>query len=354
VRLGLRYDMRSPAVGVAGSRLWRSVVDQCVWADGLSAETVLLGEHHGDVDGYNPSPMLLAAAILGSTERIGVHLSALVAPLHDPVRLAEDLAVLSLLGGGRVEVTLGIGYRPHEYAMFGVDRADRRRLLKETVDVLRAAWRGDAFDHDGRRVLVRPLPDAADLPRVHFGGSTERAAREAARAGLGFRPGVPELWDAYADELVRLGRPVPDRPPVSGPAFLFVTDDPDRDLARLAPNLLDTTNTYAEWALERGAGSTKYRPLSDPAELAARGFRVVTPAGCIELAERLGPGGELRFHPLMGGIDPDLAWTGLRRFEDAVLPELEARGLRNAAARASTAIDHRHHPAARPDRTMEA
>ena len=93
--------------------------------------------------------------------------------------------MLSLLGGGRVEVTLGIGYRPHEYAMFGVDRADRRRLLEEAVDVLAAAWRGDAFDYDGRRVLVRPLPDDGAAPHVHLGGSTERAAREAARAGLG-------------------------------------------------------------------------------------------------------------------------------------------------------------------------
>lgn len=352
MRLGLRYDMRSPSVGVARPRLWRSVVDQCVWADGIGAETVLLGEHHGDVDGYNPSPMLLAAAILGSTERIGVHLSALVAPLHDPVRLAEDLAVLSLLGGGRVEVTLGIGYRPHEYAMFGVERADRRRLLEEAVDVLAAAWQGETFDHDGRRVLVRPLPEPTAVPRVHLGGSTEQAAREAARAGLGFRPGVPELWDVYADELTRLDRPVPDRPPVSGPAFLFVTDDPDRDLARLAPNLLDTTNTYAAWAFERGAGSTKYRPLSDPAELAARGFRVVTPAGCVELAEQLGPDGELRFHPLMGGIDPDLAWAGLRRFEHAVLPELETRGLRDPAARSP--VDRHHHPAAVPTQNPEA
>jgi alkanesulfonate monooxygenase SsuD/methylene tetrahydromethanopterin reductase-like flavin-dependent oxidoreductase (luciferase family) len=352
MRLGLRYDMRSPAVGVAGSRLWQSVVDQCVWADGLGAETVLLGEHHGDVDGYNPSPMLLAAAILGSTERIGVHLSALVAPLHDPVRLAEDLAVLSLLGGGRVEVTLGIGYRPHEYAMFGVEPSDRRRLLEEAVDVITAAWRGETFEYDGRRVLVRPLPEAAALPRVHLGASTVRAAREVARLGLGFRPGIPELWDVYADELVRLGRPVPDRPPVSGPAFLFVTDDPDRDLAHLAPNLLDTTNTYAEWALERGAGTTKYKPVSDPDELAARGFRVVTPTGCVELAEQLGPDGELRFHPLMGGIDPDLAWAGLRRFEDAVLPELEARGLRDPRAR--VAGDRHHHRAAVPSQTKEA
>jgi alkanesulfonate monooxygenase SsuD/methylene tetrahydromethanopterin reductase-like flavin-dependent oxidoreductase (luciferase family) len=332
--------------------LWRAVVEQCAWADRIGAETILLGEHHGDIEGYNPSPMLLAAAILGGTKRVGIHLSALVAPLHDPVHLAEDLAVLSLLGGGRVEVTLGVGYRPHEYAMFGVASADRRRLLDETVDVLAAAWRGDAFDYGGRPVLVRPLPDEAAPPRVHLGGSTERAARMAAQAGLGFRPGVPELWQVYADELVRLGRAVPDRPPVSGPAFLFVSDDPDRDLALLAPNLLDTTNTYAEWALERGTGSTKYQPLSDPAELAGRGFCVVTPAGCVELAERLGPEGELRFHPLMGGIDPELAWASLCRFEDGVLPELEARGLRDPAARA--ARDHHHHLAQVPDPTAEA
>jgi alkanesulfonate monooxygenase SsuD/methylene tetrahydromethanopterin reductase-like flavin-dependent oxidoreductase (luciferase family) len=303
-------------------------VEQCVWADGLGAETVLLGEHHGDPDGYNPSPIVLAAAILARTSTLGVHLSALVAPLHDPVRLAEDLGALSLIGPGRVEVTLGIGYRPHEYAMFGIERSTRRRRAADTVDVLAAAWRGAAFEYAGRPVLVRPIPPPGGAPVVYVGGSTERAALRAAREGLGFRPGVPDLWTVYAEELERLGRPVPPRPPVSGPAFLFVTEDPERDLARLAPALLDTTNTYARWAVERGTGSTKYQPLESPSALADRGFRVVTPTGCVELAEELGPDGELRFHPLMGGIDPDVAWTSLELFERAVLPQLEARGLR--------------------------
>jgi alkanesulfonate monooxygenase SsuD/methylene tetrahydromethanopterin reductase-like flavin-dependent oxidoreductase (luciferase family) len=311
VRIGLRYDMRSPAMGAGPPALWGTVVDQCAWADGIGAETVLLGEHHGDEDGYNPAPMLLAAAILGRTRRVTVHLSALVVPLHDPVRLAEDLAALSLLGDGRVAVTLGMGYRPHEYAMFGVEAASRRRRLDEAIEVLSAAWRGDTFEYRGRSVRVRPIPADGKAPRLYLGGSTEAAARRAARAG-----------------------PVPPPPPCSGPTFLHVTEDPDRDLARLGPNLLDTTNTYARWALERGAGSTKYLPLTTTDELRGRGFAFVTPAQCVDLAEHFGPDGELRFHPLMGGIDPQLSWSSLELFERSVLPELERRGLRDPSARA--------------------
>jgi alkanesulfonate monooxygenase SsuD/methylene tetrahydromethanopterin reductase-like flavin-dependent oxidoreductase (luciferase family) len=330
VRLGLRYDLRSPAHGADAGSLWAAALDQCQWGDGVGFETVLLGEHHGDVDGYNPAPLVLAAAILGRTRRMTVHLSALVAPLHDPVRLAEDLAALSLVGNGRVEVTLGMGYRPHEYAMFAVDPASRRQRLDDAVAVLTSAWRGEAFDYDGRPVLVRPLPPPGRAPRLYLGGSTEAAAKKAARARLGFRPGVPALWDVYVDELARLGLPAPERPRRSGPTFLFVTEDPERDLARLAPNLLDTTNTYAMWALERGAGSTKYEPVETVAALVERGFRVVTPSACVELAQEYGADGELRFHPLMGGIDPELSWGSLELFEQRVLPELEALGLHPA------------------------
>jgi alkanesulfonate monooxygenase SsuD/methylene tetrahydromethanopterin reductase-like flavin-dependent oxidoreductase (luciferase family) len=321
-------------MGAGPPALWGAVVDQCAWADGIGAETILLGEHHGDVDGYNPAPMVLAAAILGRTRGVTVHLSALVVPLHDPVRLAEDLAALSLLGDGRVAVTLGLGYRPHEYAMFGVDAASGRRRLDEAIEVLTAAWRGDAAAYRGRSVLVRPIPADGKAPQLYLGGSTEGAARRAARAGLGFQPGVPPLWDTYVEELRRLGRPVPAAPPRSGPTFLHVTEDPDLDLARLGPNLLDTTNTYARWALERGAGSTKYQPLTTTDELRGRGFSFVTPAQCVDLAEQFGPDGELRFHPLMGGIDPQLSWSSLELFERSVLPELERRGLRDPSVRA--------------------
>ncbi len=328
MRLGLRFDMRSPPMGAGPPALWATVVDQCAWADRIGVEIVLLGEHHGDPHGYNPAPMVLAAAILGRTEHLVVELSALVVPLHDPVRLAEDLAALSLLAPGRIEATLGLGYRPHEYAMFGVAAAERRRRFDDALDVLAAAWRGEAFEYEGRPVLVRPLPPPGKAPLLHLGGSTENAARRAARAGFGFRPGVPPLWEVYVAELRSLGRPIPDPHPRSGPTFLFVSEDPERDLARLTPNLLDTTNTYAEWALERRAGSTKYAPATTADDLTSRGFCFCTPAECVELARSFHPDGELRFHPLMGGIDPELSWSSLELFEREVLPELERLGLR--------------------------
>jgi alkanesulfonate monooxygenase SsuD/methylene tetrahydromethanopterin reductase-like flavin-dependent oxidoreductase (luciferase family) len=328
VRLGLRYDLRSPPFGAGAPELWAAALEQCAWADRLGVETVFLGEHHGDLGGYNPSPIVLAAAVLGRTTQLGVHISALVAPLHDPVRLAEDLAALSLLGPGRVEVTLGIGYRPHELAMFGVDPASRQERLDACLDVLVRGWRGEELDVDGRPVVVRPLPPPGQAPRLYLGGSTEAAARRAARAGMGFRPGFPALWDTYAAELRALGRPVADAPPTSGPTFLFVTHEPEADLARLAPNLLDTTNTYARWALERGGGRTKYRKAATPTDLLERGFRFVTPEQCLVVADELGADGELRFHPLMGGIDPDDSWRSLELFEREVVPTLVARGWR--------------------------
>ena len=76
------------------------------------AETVLLGEHHGDPGGYLASPIVLAAAILGRTRGLTVHLSALVAPAVRPCPAGRGSR--SLIAPGRVEVTLGIGYRPHE------------------------------------------------------------------------------------------------------------------------------------------------------------------------------------------------------------------------------------------------
>jgi alkanesulfonate monooxygenase SsuD/methylene tetrahydromethanopterin reductase-like flavin-dependent oxidoreductase (luciferase family) len=328
MRLGLRYDLRSPSFGASAPELWAAALDQCTWADRIGVETVFLGEHHGDVDGYNPAPVVLAAAILGRTTQLTVHISALVAPLHDPVRLAEDLAALSLIGPGRVEATLGLGYRPHELAMFGVDPETRQRRLDTCVDVLARAWRGERFEVDGRPGIVRPLPPPGKAPRLYLGGSTESAARRAARAGKGFRPGFPALWDTYAAELRALSRPVPDSPPTSGPTFLFVTHEPEADLARLAPNLLDTTNTYAHWALERGSGRTKYQDAATAADLVDRGFRFVTPAQCLNVADELGPEGELRFHPLMGGIDPSDSWRSLELFEREVLPMLEERGWR--------------------------
>src|SRR5919106_2090746 len=149
--LSLRYDLRAPAFGAPAEALYRAALDQCAWAEDHGFAMVSLSEHHGSDDGYCPSPLVMAAAIAGRTRRMRILIAALVLPLYDPIRLAEDLAVLDLASGGRIDLIAGAGYRHEELAMFGRDMDERVALFEEALDVLRAAWSGEEFDFRGRR-----------------------------------------------------------------------------------------------------------------------------------------------------------------------------------------------------------
>jgi alkanesulfonate monooxygenase SsuD/methylene tetrahydromethanopterin reductase-like flavin-dependent oxidoreductase (luciferase family) len=320
--------MRAPALGAPAADLYPAAVEQCARADAAGFDTVYLAEHHAADDGYCPSPIVLASAIAARTSRMSLHFSALIAVLHQPLRLAEDLAVLDLISGGRVEMTLGIGYRNHEFEMFGVKRSTRVKLLEEIIEVLDRAWRGEPFEYLGQRVQVLPTPVQKPRPPIYIGGSTEASALRAARIGDDFRPATLDLYDVYAAERRRLGLAVPPPPRRKGPLFLFVSEDPERSWAIVAPHVLYTTNSNAEWAKERGVGATPYPPMRDVDDLKASGqFAVVTPAACVELIARLDPEVELTLHPLMGGLDPAVGSASLDLFITGVLPELATRGL---------------------------
>src|SRR5688572_17203361 len=136
--------MRAPSFGAASAaELHRAALDMAAWADRVGIHAVALSEHHGTGDGYLPSPIVAASAIAARTERILINISALLLPLHDPLRVAEDLAVADLLSGGRISVVLGLGYREEEYTMFGAPWADRGAHFDECIQVLLDAWSGE-------------------------------------------------------------------------------------------------------------------------------------------------------------------------------------------------------------------
>lgn len=329
MKLALRYDMRAPSIGAPAEALYHAALEQCAWADRVGFETVYLAEHHACEDGYSPAPIVQAAAIAARTERIELHFSALVGVLHHPVKLAEELAVLDILSRGRVALTLGIGYRLHEYRLFGVDKRRRVALLDEVIDVLEQAWTGEPFRFRDMDIVVRPRPVQRPRPPIYIGGSSEASAVRAARKGDWFLPATPQLYERYAQERRALGLDVPAPPPARGPLFLHVTHDPEKDWPVVAPHLIYTSNSNAEWAKERGVGATPYPPVQTIDELKASPlFAVVTPDQCVELATSLGPASELTFQPLMGGLDPAVGWRGLELFESDVLPRLVAAGLR--------------------------
>ena len=119
-RLAIKYDLRAPALGAEIGELYATCLEQCVAAAEWGFERVFFAEHHGSDDRYCPSPVTVAAAVAARTKQIRLCPAALLAPLHNPLHVAEDLAVLDLLSGGRLDVIIGAGYVADEFAMFGL------------------------------------------------------------------------------------------------------------------------------------------------------------------------------------------------------------------------------------------
>ena len=324
--LDLLYDMRLPDFAdVAADQLYAAMLEQATWADALGFDVIQFGEHHTADDGYLPSTATAAAAVAGRRTSVRLRVMA-VAPFHHPIRLAEDLAVLDLLSGGRACPVVLAGYRPAEFELFAARREDRRATVRRTVQVLQQAWTGQPFEFDGRMVRVTPTPVQSPRPPVLMGGSHASVGREAAQIADGFRaPGAP--YEAFRAECLRIGRPDPGPWPTQGPEFLFVSEDPDRTWQQIGHHVLHAIGSYAAWTIEgRGAASSRFPRATTVAELMqSSAYRVVTPDECVEIAHGIGPDGVLRLQPLMGGIHPDLAWESLDLFAGQVLPRIEAR-----------------------------
>jgi alkanesulfonate monooxygenase SsuD/methylene tetrahydromethanopterin reductase-like flavin-dependent oxidoreductase (luciferase family) len=302
---------------------YAALLDMSEWADGLGALFVGLSEHHGSDDGYLPSPLPMAAAIAARTHTAQINITAMIAPFHDPLRLAEDAAVVDLLSRGRLGLTIAGGYVRSEFAMFDVPMKERPKRTVELVETLKKAWTGAPFDYRGRQVQVTPAPFQPGGPMVALGGSSEAAARRAARIADGFLPSDPTFWAFYADECLKLGKPDPGPYLGGGTDVVLLAEDADKGWDTYAPFFLHEVNAYGAWQADDDVQTT-YKTVSGTDELRGTGqYRVLTPDA---YAAELRAAGELAFvmlHPMVGGVPPALAWESLRLFEHEVLPALE-------------------------------
>ncbi|MDY0066367.1 MAG: LLM class flavin-dependent oxidoreductase [Steroidobacteraceae bacterium] len=319
LNFGIRFDLRNPAFSEAcmADRI-AAALEMSAWADRLGARFIVLAEHHGSEDGYLPSPLTMGAAVAARTSEATIRLF-LIASFYDPLRLAEDLAVLDLISKGRVDVNLVAGYVPGEFAAFGVPMSERATRMTEVVETLKAAWTGGAFEYRGRTVRIRPTPFRRGGPPLTLGGSSEAAARRAARIGDGFAPGLPSLWDFYRDECLKIGKPDPGPPRRASAEVTILSRDPEGAWEALAPYFLHEANAYGAWEAARG-GETLHRQAADAEALRRMGtYRVLTPQDYLEELRAAGRAAFAMLHPMVGGIPPSLAWGHLRLFEHEVL-----------------------------------
>lgn len=209
--------------------------------------------------------------------------------------------------------------------MAGVDRSRRGALLEEYVDVMRRAWTGEPFEWRGRTIRVTPAPVSKPHPLMMIGGSTEIAARRAARLRLPFFPAIgdPALAEVYRDECAAVGFNGGWASLPSGPGMVMVSEDPERTWAEVGRHALFDAQTYAGWqtAGQRSAVHVDARDVDDP-EL-KRVYRVVTPDECVAMAQDGDALSTIVLHPLMGGISPELGWESLELFASKVLPRIK-------------------------------
>jgi alkanesulfonate monooxygenase SsuD/methylene tetrahydromethanopterin reductase-like flavin-dependent oxidoreductase (luciferase family) len=139
-------------------------LDQMVRSEELGFDEVWLTEHHFIDYGLSVDPATLASAVASRTSRVRIGLAAAILPFHDPIRIAEQLALVDIISGGRLDVGVGRGNRPSEFIGYRIPQVESRERFDEAVQIIQRAWTAERFSYDGRyfqipevRVIPKPL-----------------------------------------------------------------------------------------------------------------------------------------------------------------------------------------------------
>ncbi|MEX2256181.1 MAG: LLM class flavin-dependent oxidoreductase [Acidimicrobiia bacterium] len=297
---------------------YQAFIDMAEYADQHGFAMVTLEEHHGAENGWSPSPLIMAGLVFGRTKNLGISLSALLVPLHDPIRIAEDLAVLDLASGGRMTTIAGIGYRPEEYTLHGKSWKDRGALMDKCIDTILKAWTGEPFEYHGATVRVTPVPVSKPHPMLLIGGTSKVAARRAARFGLPMFPAahLPELEAYYYEQCKEQGTQGFCMMPGADTTLVHVADDPDKVWAELGDHFMHEAATYASWQTS-DIKSAVHSKAKNVDELRAEGiYQVLTPDEVVARAQETGA---VNLHPLVGGMPIDAGWESMRLYCEQVL-----------------------------------
>jgi alkanesulfonate monooxygenase SsuD/methylene tetrahydromethanopterin reductase-like flavin-dependent oxidoreductase (luciferase family) len=245
MRIGMYVDMRNaPEWQRPWTEHYGRWLERIEEAERLGADFVWLTEHHFFDDGYLPQCFTFAAAIAARTERIRIGTAVALLPLHSSVELAEQIALVDVISGGRVEPGFGVGYRKPEYLAFDGDFKRRYAVFAQRIRELRAWW----GETEGAERTVTPAPVQRPVPMWGgFGGPM--GARTAGRLGLGLQSTAPHLVLEYLKGLDARGH---DRSlaRLSGQVEFFCTDDPEKTWAEIGEHVVYRWNSYNRYMFE--------------------------------------------------------------------------------------------------------
>jgi probable F420-dependent oxidoreductase len=181
-------------IPIEGGHFYREALEEVVRAEELGFDSAWMEEHHGVKDHYWPSPLTILAGFATRTTRLMLGTDILVFPFYHPVRLAEDIALLDVMSGGRFVFGTAIGYKPDEFALYGTPLEKRGARFEEGLQLMKALWTGDAVTFKGRYYQVdsarlEPKPFSTPHPPVWIGGWGKLTLRRAAALADAWLPG---------------------------------------------------------------------------------------------------------------------------------------------------------------------
>jgi alkanesulfonate monooxygenase SsuD/methylene tetrahydromethanopterin reductase-like flavin-dependent oxidoreductase (luciferase family) len=333
LRLGVSYDFRNSSdSGLSHRDLYAAIIEQVSWLDDAGLDLVWFTEHHFIDDGYLPSWIPVAAAMASRTKRVRFSCDVCLLPFNHPVRLAEDLAVLDNLSGGRVEIGVGMGYAPHEFRGFGLPVSRRVSLTDEGIEVLRRAFTGEKFSFEGKRynfqdVKITPGFVQEGGPPLWIASMSEPGALRAARFEAHILPQGPraQVLDPWRAKLEADGHdPADYRVGIS--RSCLVTDDPERDWAIVQKGVQRRTAVYERLRAESG-GPGGVAGITDETRI-PQTWVVGDADHCVaELSKFIEAYGitDIVGVAVPTGLRPDQMNPSLERFARDVAPRLRAR-----------------------------
>jgi alkanesulfonate monooxygenase SsuD/methylene tetrahydromethanopterin reductase-like flavin-dependent oxidoreductase (luciferase family) len=326
MKLGIYLNTQHPEEDDPARHLAQTL-EQARLIRSLGFDSIWAGEHHA-TPGFHFFPQLpLLQRVAVEAQGLAIGTNLILLPLHNPVEIAEIGAFMDILTGGKFLLGIGLGYRPEEFAVFGVPMAERASRLAEGVEIIRRLWTQDRVTHNGRHwqfadVSIRPRPLQAPRPPILIGAQVEAAIVRAAKISDGWlvvpTPKTDEL-PAHM-KLFASTRAAAGLPPSEHICRLYeVACAPDEDTAyrRVAPYLLQKYASYASWGLAGVAQDRGGAPEDQLRRLAAGRFAVGTPA---QVADEL----VAQHRAGITHLSMRVSWPGMG--QDAILAGIEILG----------------------------
>ncbi|WP_167100944.1 LLM class flavin-dependent oxidoreductase [Mycobacterium sp. DL592] len=314
----LRFNFASPGGDPKlQGELLSAALELAQFVDTRGVAAVSVDEHHATGHGWSCNPVMTAGMLLARTSNVIASIDCALGPLWNPVRMAEDIALVDAMSRGRLHTTVGLGYREVEYDTLGVDFARRGELMDEALEIMLAAWSGTTGVVSG--TWSRPRPP------LYVGGGVRATVRRAVRFGLplSLPDHRPDLAQYYNELCAQAGiRPFVIMPAEVNRGMIYLHPDPDRAWAELGEHILWEAVTYGQWSQE--TRSLMHLPgvqTLDEVRVSGR-YRFLTPEELIAEVRGADDYGPITLHPLVGGMPVEEAWKSVQLLTDHVLPAL--------------------------------